>query len=132
MSAAYADAFLRAVAKPVELGSFDVVHHCDLDFDAADGGRPDHDLAFICHEQDAFKVELFARFDGQAVHFDGPPFDGAVLLAAALNDCKSHFLFSSHSLRRAPAGVCIKPSPANGEAGSRCLSTYNRPSESYC
>src|SRR5258706_533503 len=29
---------------------------------------------------------------GEAIHFDGGAFDGAVLFAAAFDDCKSHFI----------------------------------------
>src|SRR5688572_19580463 len=41
---------------------------------------------------------------GEAIHLDGGAFDGTILLAAAFDDCKSHFIFSSYSLRRASRG----------------------------
>ena len=95
MSAAHTDAFLRAIFESVDLGAFDVVHHRDFDEDVAHSGRPDHDVVAICHQQDAFEIKLLTRINGKAVHFDGPPFDGTVLLAAAFNNCKSHFFLQS-------------------------------------
>src|SRR4030095_13939159 len=96
MSTAHANAFLGAIFETVDLGATNVIHNTDFDFDVANGGGSDQHLIVICHQQDALKVELFTRFHGQAIHFNGAPFDGTVLLAATFDNCKSHFLFSSH------------------------------------
>ncbi len=72
-----------------------MVHHRDFDKDVAHRGRTNQDIVAICHEQDALEIKFITRIGGQAVHFDGPPFDGAVLLAAAFNNCKSHFVLQS-------------------------------------
>src|SRR5215213_7652618 len=93
MPTAYANAFLRAIFKSVDLGTFGVVDHCDFDQDVAHKGSSDHDIVAICHKQDTFEVKLLTRFHGKAIHFNGAPFDGTILFAACFNDCKSHFSF---------------------------------------
>jgi hypothetical protein len=70
-----------------------MVHHRDFDQDVAHSGRSDQDIVTVCHEQDALDVEFITRFGGKAIHFDGAPFDGTVLLATAFNNCESHFYF---------------------------------------
>src|SRR6185503_19587716 len=109
-------ALLRAIFESVNFWTFGVIHHCNVDFDAADEGSSDHYIIVVHHKQDAVKAKFFTCLNGQAVHLDGAPFEHAVLLSTAFYDCKSHLLFSSHSLRRVPAEV-LHSSPANGEAG---------------
>src|SRR5512144_2414191 len=117
MSAAHADTFLRAIFESIDLGAFDMVHHRNLDKDVAHSGRSDQDIVAVCHEQDAFDVEFITRFHGKAIHFDGAPFDGTVLLATAFNNCESHFSFLQSFTSPCACGYSLKPSPANGEAG---------------
>src|SRR6185503_9218240 len=95
MSAAHTDALLRAIFESVDLGAFDVVHNRDRDQNVTHSGRPDHNVFAICHQQDAFEIKFLTRINGQAVHLNGPPFDGAVLLAATFNNCESHFFLQS-------------------------------------
>ena len=115
MPAANADALLRAVFESVDLRAAEMVHHRRLDLDLAHSGCADHDICRRLPSAGCVRSICLPASTGQAVHFDGLPFDGPVLLAAAFNNCISHF-FSSHSLRRVPAG-CLAPFAGVGEAG---------------
>jgi len=88
--AAHANAFLRAIFEAIDFGTFDVIGYSDLDFNALNCGSSDHDVVTVCHEQDALKVKFFTLLCSQTIHFNGSPFDDAVLLAAAFNNCISH------------------------------------------
>src|SRR5687767_14435269 len=116
MPTTHADSFLGAIFKSINFRAFGVIHHCDVDFNSAQNGSSNHYVIIIHHKQDAVKAEFFTCLDCQAVHFNGAPFDDAVLLSATFYNCVSHLLFSSHSLRRVPAEF-FHSSPANGEAG---------------
>src|SRR5258706_4791041 len=127
MATAHADAFLRAILEAIDLGTFNMINHSYFDFNTIQSGGSNQKIFAISHEQHALETELVALFNGQAIHFNGAPFDGTVLLAATINNRISHFFLQS-SLRRVPAEF-LHSSPANGEAG---VIRSNSPSDSYC
>ena len=128
MTAAHANTLLRAILEAIDLGTLDVVNHSHFNFNAIEEGGSDQKIFAISHEQHALEAKLFAFFNRQAIHFNGSPFDGTVLLAAAINNCISHFYCLQSSLRRVPAEF-LHSSPANGEAG---VIRSNSLSYSYC